>query len=298
MEVWVLVREGKRKTHHALRLKEEAEFLGVNLTHVCAEDFEIIEPSDEASKIWFNGEYVKIPDVLITRVTGMSYFSLALVRLLEGMGCKVMNSAASIESAEDKLRTIQILTTKNLPIPTSILAKYPVDIDYVSERLGFPLIMKTVFGAKGEGVLMFDNYNQLKDVTHILQKTTEGKVNLIFQHFVANSFGRDLRVFVIGGRAVGAVVRKGQEGQFKANVAAGGSAEKFELSDELAALAVEASGALGLSIAGVDFLFDEGKLLIGEINSSPSFDGFEAAAGVNVSHLVLEYAIKEGTRTV
>jgi len=292
MRIWVLTRKERLKTYQASRFKEEAEYLGVQLRHVCAEDFEIVEPSDKPDKIWYKGKYISIPDVLITRVTGMSYFSFAFVRLLQRMGVLVMNSASSIELAEDKLRTVQVLTAKGLPIPKSILAKFPVDTDYIGQQLGYPLIMKTVHGAKGEGVVLFENQSQFKDVITVLQKATEGKTNLIFQRYIASSFGRDVRVFVVGDQAIGAVMRQGAEGQFKANVSAGGSAHYFALDKQLADLAVEASQALGLSIAGVDFLFDGEGFLIGEVNSSPSFQGFETDSKANVPRLILEYALK------
>jgi gamma-F420-2:alpha-L-glutamate ligase len=291
MKVWVLTKKDRIKNYQAGRFQEEAEYLGIRLQHVCAEDFEIIEPSDSEGKIWYKGRYVGLPDVLITRVTGMTYFGHALVRLFEKMGVKVMNTSHSIELAEDKLRTIQVLSRKNLPVPKSILAKFPVDLDYVTEKLTFPMIMKTVLGAKGEGVLMYENYNQLKDVTTILQKTTEGKVNLIFQEFIKASFGKDIRVFVVGNKAIGAVIRKGAEGQFKANVSAGGSAEFYSISPDLAKLAVEASQALGLAISGVDFLIDENQYWIGEVNSSPSFEGFEKTAKINVPKIILEHIL-------
>ncbi len=290
--VWTLTVKSRLKSYQATRYTEEAEKLGIKLKHVCSEDFEIVEPSDQKNKIWHKGRYIKVPDVLITRLTGMKYFSHALVRLLKSMGVIVINSPSAIEIADDKLRTIQVLTANNLPIPKSILAKYPVDIDFIANKLGFPLIMKTVNGAKGEGVLLFDNYNQFKDVITVLHKATEGKANIIFQEFISNSYGRDLRVYVVGDRAVGAVIRQGASGQFKANVSAGGNANPYKLSPDISKLAVKAAKVLGLTIAGVDLLIDEDKFLISEVNATPSFKGFETTANINVPKMILEYALR------
>ena len=291
MRVWVLTKKENLRSYQARRFKEEAEFLGIKLRHVCEEDFEIVEPSDYPDKIWRKGRYERVPDVLITRVSGMGYFASALVRLCQRMGVKVKNSANSIELAEDKLRTVQVLTARHLPIPKSILAKFPVDTDYIADQLGFPMVMKTVFGGKGEGVLMFENMRQFKDVITVLQKSTEGKTNLIFQKFVESSFGRDIRVVVVADQAIVAVMRKGAEGNFKSNVHGGGTAHCYEMTDKIAKIAVDASQALGLSISGVDLLFDGDSFVIGEVNSSPSFeDSFEEATKVNVPRLILEHA--------
>ena len=203
-----------------------------------------------------------------------------------------MNSASSIELAEDKLRTVQVLSANNLPIPTSILAKYPIDKEIIAEKLGFPMIMKTVLGAKGEGIALLQDYNQFKDVVTLVQKSTEGKANIIFQKYISDSFGRDLRVFVVGGKAIGAALRTGAEGSFKSNVSAGGSASSYPLNDEIADLAVKAANALGLSIAGVDLLFHKDGYLIAEVNSCPSIKGFESTTNftLNIPKLILERA--------
>lgn len=293
MKVWILTKKTRFNDEQAQNFKEEAKKLGVGIKHVCASDFEIIEPAEFPQKILYKGKPIKIPDALITRISSMSYFSLALVRLLEKMGVFVLNSAKSIETAEDKLKTIQILTIKHLPIPNSILAKFPVNPDFIESKLGYPVILKTVLGAKGEGVLLLENKHQFEDVTKLLHKSTEGKTNLIFQKYIKKSAGKDIRVLVIGNKAVGAAMRKGTKGHFKSNVSAGGSAEHIELTKEMAELAVSASKTLGLQIAGVDLLIDGKNFLIAEVNSTPSLNAFGKIAKINVPKIILKYATEE-----
>ena len=290
MRVWVLTRKEKIKKYQADRLREEAKSLEITLRHVCSEDFEIFEPSDHPKKIFRKGKLVKVPDVLITRITAASYFDFALIRLLKRQGVVIMNDPHAIEIAQDKLRTTQVLTGKNLPVPASVLAKFPVDVDIISEKIGFPLIMKTVLGAKGEGVLLFENKRQFKDVATILHHQTDGRTNLIFQKFIKNSHGRDLRVMVIGNKAIGCAIRQAGEGDFRANVHAGGSAGKFEMTQEISELAIAATKALNLEISGVDLLFGDDKFYIAEVNSSPSFDGFEQVTNINVAKKILQRA--------
>ena len=114
-------------------------------------------------------------------------------------------------------------------------------------------------------------------------------IQVIFQEFVSSSEGKDIRVFVVGGMPVVAMLRKGREGKFKANIAAGGSGEPYELNPEVEWLSGEASRLIGLDIAGVDILFDGEHFKVCEVNSAPAFEGLEKATGVNVPQQIYQY---------
>lgn len=298
MKIWVLVKKERLKTNHSQRFKQEAEKLGIHLRHVLAEDFEIVEPVPHPGKIWYRGRYIKTPDCLITRTSSTNYFTLALIRYLQNMGVKIMNKASAIESAEDKLRGVQILAKHKIPIPKTVLAKFPVDSKYIATQLGLPLVLKTTLGLKGEGVLRFTSPRQMREITRLLQNTAEGKTHLIFQECIQETFGRDIRVIVIGNKAVGAALRQGAPGQFKANVARGGSAQKIDLTPEMSQVAEQATKALGLEISGVDLLFSDRGLLVAEVNSTPSFYGFEQCTSVNITEKILKYALRRHQKKV
>lgn len=114
--------------------------------------------------------------------------------------------------------------------------------------------------------------------------SSKPNANIILQEFVATSRGRDLRVFVVGGRAIACMQRSATDGGFKANVARGGATTAVPLTSEIELLALEATRILGLDISGVDLLFDDDHFKICEVNSAPHFRGLEAA------HLDLDVA--------
>ena len=60
------------------------------------------------------------------------------------MGVPSFNSSSSVEVVGDKLFSQQILAQGNLPVPKTMLVKFPVNVDLVEKRLGFPIIVKTV----------------------------------------------------------------------------------------------------------------------------------------------------------
>ena len=155
-----------------------------------------------------------------------------------------------------------------------MLVKFPVDIALVERHLGFPVVIKTLSGSQGSGVFLSHKAREFDDLMQLIEATNKN-ANIILQEFIANSHGRDLRVFTIGGRVAGCYERRGQEDSFKANVSAGGSARPFQITPEIEWLATQTANILDLDVAGIDLLFDNGHYKICEANSSPGFEGLD-----------------------
>jgi glutathione synthase/RimK-type ligase-like ATP-grasp enzyme len=111
---------------------------------------------------------------------------------------------------------------------------------------------------------------------------------MIFQEFIAKSSGKDIRAIVVGGKVIGAMMRVARKG-FKANYHQGGYVKGIKLSQAVEWLAIEAARLVDLEIAGVDLLIDQKTYRICEINSSPGFEGFELATGVDVPWGILDF---------
>jgi len=233
---------------------------------------------------------VDLPDILIPRMgANTSYFSLAIIRHMERLGVFMMNSSQSIETAKDKLAAMQVLAANNLPIPKTMLAKFPVNIEVVDKEFSYPLIVKTVSGVAGKGVFLCENRSQFEDLIHLMEISRDSKVNVIIQEFISSSRGKDIRVFVVGGRPIAAMLRIAKDGKFKANYSAGGDVAPFELNPEVEWLAVESARLVNLEIAGVDILFDGNYYKVCEVNSSPGFHGLEKATGLNIPGEIFNY---------
>lgn len=288
MKVWLLVKD--EFTYENRRFREEAEKEGIEIKFVNSVDFDIIVNRNGGNCIVYGGNYVEPPDCVIPRRgAGTTYFDLAFLRQLERMGVLVVNSSQSIEISKDKLQTLQLLSANNIPIPKTMLAKLPLDIDVVEREFSYPIIIKTISGSRGKGVFLCEDRNQLEDFVGFMEVSMDPRVNLIIQEFVEESRGKDIRVLVVGGKAIGAMLRVAREGKVKANYSAGGSVSAYNLTPELEWLAVESAKIVGLDIAGVDILFDSENYLVCEINSSPGFEGFEKATGINVPQAIFRY---------
>lgn len=253
-------------------------------------DFELIVGNEREWKAEYEGRPIARPDFIVPRTgSESSYFTLAVLRHFERQGVAMINGSTAVDLCADKLQTLQALSAEGLPIPRTVLAKFPVEIDVIEKELGFPVILKTLRGTRGAGVLMCPDRAQCEDIANLLGDAG-ANADFIFQKYIASSHGRDVRVLVVGDKVVAAMARQSPDGGFKSNVSLGGRGLPYDPPKEMSDLAIAASKALGCDVAGVDILFDEDGYRICEVNSSPGFQGLQKATGVSVPDFVLALA--------
>lgn len=90
-----------------------------------------------------------------------------------------------------------------------------------------------------------------QDIESIFNKTKEP---LIFQKFIDNCVGRDIRLNVVGDKVVASMLRY-NDNDFRANITNGGSMEKYNPTQEEVKMAIDTCKALNLDFCGVDILF-------------------------------------------
>ncbi len=270
------------------RFQETAQKLGIVLDVLKPQDFDLVVDAANGWSAKYRGRSLKKPDIIICRTgSETNYFMLAVLRHFEHQGVMMVNGSAAIEAVADKLHSLQIIAAAGLPTPKTILGKFPVDVDLVERELGFPVVVKTLRGTRGSGVLLCQNREQFNDLAELLNGTSPG-ADIIFQQYIQSSHGRDVRVLVVNGKAVAAMERRARNGNFKANVSLGAQAIKFNPPKAMTDLAVRVAGILGLDVAGIDILFDKKGYMVCEANSSPGFQGLEYACKVDVPALIFQ----------
>lgn len=215
-----------------------------------------------------------------------------LAKTLEAAGMKLFNSAGSIELCDDKSLT-HIALMNRVPQPKTVLIPLTFPrvgytdcafLEKIADYLGFPFVIKQCFGSFGAGVYLARN---MEEAHAALMKTAGGAA--IAQQYIASSFARDIRAYVVGDKVAAAMLRHNESGDFRANVAQGGKADAYMLSEAQAALAVKTAQLLGCTFAGVDLLFGEnGEMTVCEVNSNAHFAGISAATGVNIADKIIE----------
>ena len=209
-------------------------------------------------------------------------FRVDTLHRLEGQGVRIMNSPRTIERTVDKAWTSALLEQAGLPTPETVVCETS-DAAFEAFRRLEDVVVKPLFGSMGLGMARVSDEDMAWRVFRVLE-TVRGVYYL--QRFVPHE-GRDLRVFVVGGRVVGAMQRSAPG--WRTNFSRGGSVEPVELSAEWAALAVRAAAAVGAEYAGVDLLPErEGTVQVLEVNGIPGWEGLQATTTVDVAGAVVD----------
>ena len=286
----MLANRKSKETYEKDRFVEEADRLGIEFTVAYADEIDLIVSRDDRKSIRYQNNVVNLPDILLPRTgSATGNFNLSVLRQFERLNVPTLPNSDSIIAAKDKMYANQILAQAGLPIPKTMLTRFPSNPDLVEKQVGFPCVVKVVTGSHGAGVYLCENKKQFSDLSELIS-ALDFKNSMIVQEYVQHSEGRDLRVIVIGGRVVGAMLRQSTDGSFKANISRGGEGSAYQVDDEMEMMAIQVAKTLGLDIAGVDLLFDQDGYKVCEANSSPGFKGFELALGINIPEKIFNFA--------
>lgn len=286
----ILILSRKRSLYSTRRLREEGEALG--------HDVDVADPlkcvlrlSHGQPSMLVGVRTLKAPDAVLPRIgTAGTTYSIAVVRHFELMGVPVVNSASAIEHAKNKLSCLQLLAKKGVPVPDTLMSRYPRDLDKMMKLVGGPpLILKLLRGTQGTGVIFAESKASVESMLETIWSLGE---DIMIQRFIAESKGKDIRVLVINGEARAAMRRIGPEGEFRSNIHRGGVGEPVTLSRTFERVAVKAAAAAGLDLAGVDILESGFGPMVIEVNASPGFEGLEEATKQNVAKMFVEAAVR------
>lgn len=217
---------------------------------------------------------------------------ISLAKRLEKNGMRVFNSAEALEICDDKGLTAVALESSGIKMPkTVVLPKsfMPYSdigfIDKLEQAIGYPMVLKECHGSFGKQVYLISNRSELVErITAITPRT------MLCQEFIQNSYGRDVRIQVVGDEVVAAAYRKAKEGDFIANVTNGGKMYAYNPSEEMKKMAIAACRQVGADFAGVDVLFGKNdEPVLCEINTNAHFKNLYDATGVDTSKYIARY---------
>ncbi|MGB5592781.1 MAG: 30S ribosomal protein S6--L-glutamate ligase [Crocosphaera sp.] len=241
--------------------------------------------------VYYNGQPLETFDAVIPRIAASkTFYGTAVVRQFEVMGVFSANESQAISRSRDKLRCLQILARDGIGLPVTGFAHATQDVDGLLEFVGgAPVVIKLLEGTQGIGVVLAETQNAAKSVIEAFRQLD---ANILVQEFIKEAAGVDLRCFVVGGKVVAAMKRKGAEGDFRSNLHRGGKADMVKLTPEERTTAVRAAKSMGLRVAGVDLLRSNHGPVVMEVNSSPGLEGIEKASGIDVAKKIIEYLAK------
>jgi ribosomal protein S6--L-glutamate ligase len=226
-------------------------------------------------------------DAVIPRIKpAMTFYGCAITRQFQAKNIFCLNNAISISSSRDKLRSLQIMANKSIPMPSSAFANSPTNIlDIIRTVGGAPLIIKLLEGTQGKGVVLAETNKAAESVITAFKSLN---ANILVQEFIKEADGADIRCFVIDGKVAASFQRKSAPGEFRANLHLGGTASAIKITAEEKRIASGAAKALGLKVAGVDIIRSKDGPKVLEVNSSPGLEGIEEVTDRDIAGLMIE----------
>ena len=215
-----------------------------------------------------------------------------IVSLLEKHSVCVINSRETISVCADKYRTSLRLADYGIKQPVTHLINDPDNSEQAFENLNtqYPVILKTLRGSKGVGVLFVESAKSLDSIVQLIHKQDED-ADLLLQEYIKTDY--DARVLVLGGKVLSTMKRPVIEGDFRSNVSQGSKPQKLELTELEIEESLKAAKAVNGLWTAVDFIPSKNRTkeppFIIEVNSSPGTEGMEEATGRNISKEILEF---------
>ena len=264
--------------------KRDANAIPITLSTLTAS----ISSSDSSI---FNADSTDLnPDAILVRDVGISFsleqisFKFDLLRQFEHTNIPVLNLSTAIQNAANKFFSFYLFKQAHLPIPRTVVTS---ELEVAMNTLADfeTAITKPIFGSQGKGIYKLETSQP--DLKQKLATLLKERGVLYLQEFVPNP-GRDIRVFVVGDEALGAIYRVSQQGSFISNLSQGGTPHKCELTEEIEQLAIRATKAVGADFAGVDLIESEDGLVLLEVNATPSGKGIKLACGIDVTERIID----------
>ncbi|WP_298474883.1 RimK family alpha-L-glutamate ligase [uncultured Maribacter sp.] len=282
--------------YSTMRIAEEAKNLGHYVEQIdhtkCA-----VKLGSGKPQIYYQGDNITNHfQAIIPRIgTKVTKHGSAIVKQFEMNGVFSTARSLSITRARNKVRTLQIMARKGIPIPETLFSINPDNIEEQIEILGgMPVIIKLQEGTQGLGVILAETKKSAKSIIDTFYKMN---TSILIQKYIEESNGEDIRLFVVGNRVVASIKRTSAPDEFRSNVHRGGAAEQIEPTKMELNMALNATKHMGLGVAGVDIIRSKKGPLLIEVNASPGLQGIEEATGINIAKEIIKFVEKNGRRT-
>ncbi len=206
-----------------------------------------------------NGINLKV--VLKTEYKNLPLPDFAIVRCIdeninkyyEEKNVAVFNNSFVSEVANDKYKTYLLARRLGVPVmETQLLCEFD------EKKFGTePFVVKSRNGHGGKQVYLVKSKSEYDEI-----KITD-KDNYIVQK-VADTLGVDTRVYFLDNKVI-AVIKRSSKKDFRSNFSLGGNAERVEITDEQNQIVKKIAKELSPTFIGIDFVFDNGKWVLNEI---------------------------------
>lgn len=254
---------------------EECKKRNIKLKLILVEDIEFGIKNNKFTLL-HKGNICDMPHFVIMRTVNS-----LLTKHFELMGVPVFNNSFVSSICNDKQKTYQYVSGANIEI---------IDTNFFKKRdcnsIKYPSVVKPSFGSGGENVFLVTNENEFKKAINSIPDD-----NIVIQK-PASDLGKDLRVYVIKDKIIASILRVSNS-DFRSNYSLGGSAKVYNLNSEEKSIIYKIIGLFDFGLVGIDFIFNEGKILFNEIEDVVGARMLYSITDINIVSLYLDSIIKK-----
>lgn len=210
-------------------------------------------------------------DIVLERCISHSRAYYAM-KILNEQGIITINSSKSADICGSKFLVTESLLKNKIPTPKTVIAFTRNSALDAIEKLGYPVVLKPAIGTWGTLCAKINDREAAEGIIDHKEKLGSYHHSVYYIQEYINKPGRDIRVFVVGDKVVGALYRNSKhwmtnkDGQF--------NLEKCDITSDIKELALKAKEAVGADIVAIDMLEKNDEILVNEINYTVEFTNF------------------------
>jgi len=226
-------------------------------------------------------------DAIIPRISPKhTFYGTAVLRQFELKGIYALNPSLAILWCRDKLRALQTLARKHLPLPVTGFADSPEESEKLIDVVGgAPLIVRLLEGTEGRGTIFAETHQAAISVINAFKQL---KSNILVQEYIQEAGGKDIRCVVVGNQVITAIERNPvASGPRSARDPA--TSTPIEISATEKKMAIQAAKALKLNLATVDLIRSKRGPLVLDVNCSPSIELLEKTSNCDIADPILQF---------
>ena len=191
---------------------------------------------------------------------------LSLISAFQNSQAFMINTRAAMLTCDNKLTSALLFEKFGIPTPRTAYVSNEKNLKTALDKIGgkFPVILKTLTGTQGVGVIKVESYEGLMATVQAMWKL---KAEMLIQEYMKTDF--DVRTFVVDNKIFASTKRTHSSYDFRSNTHRGAEAEPYKLSEEEIELVLKTARLSRAYMCGVDHIVNNKKPYILEINGSP-----------------------------
>lgn len=227
-------------------------------------------------------------DVVLDRCMAHTRGGYAL-RAFERWGIPTINSSSAAATCDDKIEMTAALSAAGVPTLQTAVAFSVDGALEAAEELGYPVVLKPVGGSWGRLLAKANSASSLRTILEQKQQLGSHHHGVFYLQEYVEKPGRDIRVLVVGSDVIAASYRSA--GHWITNVARGATSTRCEVTPEIAGIAIDATRAVGATLAGIDLVETPDGLKVIEVNSGVEFKGLRMTTDLSIPDVILDHAL-------